>query len=233
MSHQRLNLPLTIADRAIQTALSHTFRTIRDWSRYVDQLLDTTEDRVTDTEDRLTDTETVADGAQQRSTLTTKGDLYVATGNATTDRLPVGADGTIPVADSAKTLGIGWETPASVAVDSITLTDDQAAFLSFPGLRHGIVLVSPNLASGGTAVVRFRSGSNAEAAGITLTGTVNIAAALGELSGNTGADGALNIRARINFNRLYLENRTGASKTYFLAFISFNDSLGDGTWTIV
>jgi hypothetical protein len=51
-------------------------------------------------------------GAQQRSTLTTKGDLYVATASATVARLPVGSDGQVLTADSAQATGTKWATVA-------------------------------------------------------------------------------------------------------------------------
>lgn len=50
-------------------------------------------------------------GAQQRSTLTTKGDLYAASAPSTVIRLPVGADGQILTADSAQLSGIKWNSP--------------------------------------------------------------------------------------------------------------------------
>jgi hypothetical protein len=59
-------------------------------------------------------------GAQQRSTLSAKGDLYVATASATTTREPVGADGTVLTADSAQTSGIKWATPSGGASVKIT-----------------------------------------------------------------------------------------------------------------
>lgn len=52
-------------------------------------------------------------GAQQRSTLTTKGDLYVATASATTARQAVGTNGYVVVADSAQTNGLKWATEKS------------------------------------------------------------------------------------------------------------------------
>lgn len=58
-------------------------------------------------------------GAQQRSTLTTKGDLYVATASATTTRQAVGSDGQVLTADSAQANGIKWATPASAPVTSV------------------------------------------------------------------------------------------------------------------
>jgi hypothetical protein len=56
-------------------------------------------------------------GAQQRSTLTTKGDFYVATGAATVVRLARGSDGQVLVADSAQTAGVRWADPASGSAD--------------------------------------------------------------------------------------------------------------------
>jgi hypothetical protein len=47
-------------------------------------------------------------GAQQRSTLTTKGDLYVATASGVTTRQGVGTDGFILTADSAQSTGVKW-----------------------------------------------------------------------------------------------------------------------------
>ncbi len=52
-------------------------------------------------------------GAQQRSTLTTKGDLYVATASATVARQAVGTNGQVLTADSTQTNGLKWATPAS------------------------------------------------------------------------------------------------------------------------
>lgn len=54
--------------------------------------------------------QTQLDAKQARSTLTTKGDLYVATASATVARQAVGADGTVLIADSAQTNGIKWGT---------------------------------------------------------------------------------------------------------------------------
>ncbi len=51
-------------------------------------------------------------GAQQRSTLTTKGDLYVATASATVARQAVGTNGDVLTADSTQTNGVKWAAPA-------------------------------------------------------------------------------------------------------------------------
>lgn len=51
-------------------------------------------------------------GALQRSTLTTKGDLYVATASATVARLGVGSNGQVLTADSGEATGAKWATPS-------------------------------------------------------------------------------------------------------------------------
>jgi hypothetical protein len=45
--------------------------------------------------------------------LQAKGDLIVAAQLETPDRLPVGTDGQVLVADSASPLGVKWENPSS------------------------------------------------------------------------------------------------------------------------
>lgn len=56
-------------------------------------------------------TDTQVAGRQARSTLTTKGDLYVATGPATVTRVGVGSNGQVLTADSAETAGVKWDDP--------------------------------------------------------------------------------------------------------------------------
>lgn len=80
-------------------------------------------------------------GAQQRSTLTTKGDLYVATGAGAVARLAVGADDQVLTADSGQAAGVRWaDPPAGGASDSpafplsgyglLAASGDPAAFLA-------------------------------------------------------------------------------------------------------
>lgn len=64
--------------------------------------------------------QTQLDAKQARSTLTTKGDLYVATASATVARQGVGADGTVLTADSGQTNGIRWVAPSAVSTYAIT-----------------------------------------------------------------------------------------------------------------
>jgi hypothetical protein len=49
-------------------------------------------------------------GAQQRSTLTTLGDIYVATAAGVTTRFGVGGDGQVLISDSGEPTGLNWDT---------------------------------------------------------------------------------------------------------------------------
>jgi hypothetical protein len=55
-------------------------------------------------------------GAQQRSVIDAKGDLYVGTANDTTARQAVGTDGFGLVADSTLTNGLGWKVRSSLGI---------------------------------------------------------------------------------------------------------------------
>ena len=59
------------------------------------------------------DVQVALDAKQARSTLTTKGDLYVATASATVARQGVGSDGQVLMSDSTQTNGVKWTTPTS------------------------------------------------------------------------------------------------------------------------
>lgn len=53
MTHQRLNLPLTISDVTVRRAMQHTLRTLRDWGRTMDRGLDRLINRVDTLTDRV------------------------------------------------------------------------------------------------------------------------------------------------------------------------------------
>ena len=57
-----------------------------------------------------TQMKTNADAATQKATLTTKGDIYAATGTSTPARLAVGANDSVLTADSTTATGLKWAT---------------------------------------------------------------------------------------------------------------------------
>ena len=71
-----------------------------------------------------TATQTALDGKVDKSTLTTKGDLYVATGASTVVRLPVGTNTHVLTADSAQASGVKW----AAAGTTLPNIDDPTQF---------------------------------------------------------------------------------------------------------
>lgn len=72
--------------------------------------------------------QTQLDAKQARSTLTTKGDLYVATASATTTRLAAGTNGLFLKADSTTSEGLVYASPSGTqAYRSVTTTDTPSA----------------------------------------------------------------------------------------------------------
>jgi hypothetical protein len=67
--------------------------------------------------------------AVQPSTLTAKGDTYVATASATVTRLAAGTDGQVLTADSTQTKGLKWATPSSLP----TQTGNSGKYLTTDG----------------------------------------------------------------------------------------------------
>lgn len=66
--------------------------------------------------DATSSIQTQLDGKVAKSTLTTKGDIYVATGASTVVRQAIGADNTFLKADSSQTNGLIWASVAGAAL---------------------------------------------------------------------------------------------------------------------
>lgn len=107
------------------------------------------------------------EGGIQPTLLTTKGDIIVATGNATLVRQGVGANGTVLTANSAQADGVEWATPASssmttLASGSLSATVDLTSISSsYKNLTLIIRNFLPTATDGAAIAFRFNSDTNA------------------------------------------------------------------------
>jgi hypothetical protein len=91
-----------------------------------------------------TQMKTNADAATQKATLTTKGDIYAATGASTPARLGVGANDTVLVADSSTATGLKWALPASggmTLISTTTLSGATTTLSSIPQTYNSLFLI--------------------------------------------------------------------------------------------
>ena len=88
------------------------------------------------------------EGGIQPTLLTTKGDIIVATGNATLVRQGVGANGTVLTANSAQADGVEWATPASggmTLISTTTLSGASVTLSSIPSTYTNLQLFIKNM----------------------------------------------------------------------------------------
>ena len=100
---------------------------------------------------------------------------------------------------------------------SIALADNKAGYFTIDTTRgeQGAILITGNTSSAESGMVAYRV-DDANAFCSELSGTANFATTTGQLTGTTGADGFLTISADTATARVYVENRTGATKSYVI-----------------
>jgi hypothetical protein len=86
----------------------------------------------------LTDIGNLETGKADKSTLTAKGDLYVASASGVVTRLAVGANNQVLTADSAQTVGVKWATPTSGFADPLTTAGDIIVRGASATVRKGV-----------------------------------------------------------------------------------------------
>jgi hypothetical protein len=111
-----------------------------------------------------TQMKTNADAATQKATLTTKGDIYAATGTSTPARLAVGANNQVLTADSSTATGLKWATAASgsmTLISTTTLTGATVTLSSIPQTYKDLRMEMKDFlhTGGGNNTVQFRVNS--------------------------------------------------------------------------
>ncbi len=131
-----------------------------------------------------------ADAATQKATLTTKGDIYAATGTSTPARLAVGANDTVLTADSAEATGLKWAAASAggmtlLSTTTITGTPTTVTVSSINQTYNSLyILIQGVTATGGDGTMWLRVN------GVTAA-TYNYA----QVSGDAGADYATDTTA--------------------------------------
>lgn len=117
------------------------------------------------------------------------------------------------------------------SITAASLADDNAGYYTFTAACQGIAVISSNLLAGGSALFWFRTGDASAAVtplpfsgGPTITGAAVATAAT--VTDAYGTDTQLIVVAAQDQPRLYLSNRTGASRTYTLTILSCTSTLG-------
>jgi hypothetical protein len=123
-------------------------------------------------------TQAQADGKFVNNTLlTTKGDIIVATGNATLVRKGVGANGLVLTANSAQTDGVEWAAPASITLLSTTnLSGATTTVSGIPSTYTDLRIVIEGMGNNTTAgrfSVKFNNITNNTSATWFEQGTAN------------------------------------------------------------
>ena len=112
--------------------------------------------------------QTQLDAKTAKSTLTTKGDIYAATGASTPARLAVGTNGHTLVADSAQATGLKWAAPSSggMTLLSTTTLSGTSTLISTIDQTYNnlfIIIKNINVSSGTNAFVRIEPNSTTNA----------------------------------------------------------------------
>jgi len=149
-----------------------------------------------------TQMKTNADAATQKATLTTKGDIYAATGTSTPARLAVGANDLVLTADSSTATGLKWAAAGGGALKQEVFTSSNASWTIPAGVTQIWALVVGSGGGGGGCATGGNTGGGGGGAGqvletwFTISGdtslniTVPAGGAGGVGSGATGSNGS-------------------------------------------
>ncbi|WP_227732330.1 hypothetical protein [Yersinia proxima] len=113
-------------------------------------------------------------------------------------------------------------SPQGFLSTRVTIADNSVAVIPAPGIdftaNMHIAPVSAAGAGSPAGSVWLRANASPSSAIIGLNTTTNISVVTGVLTGSTGTAGNLTISAA-NTNNFYIENRTGASKTFIITLL--------------
>jgi hypothetical protein len=183
--------------------------------------------------------QTTADAAVPKSTVTTKGDLIVASASATVARLALGTDGYVLTADSATGNGVKWAAAATGTVTSVTGT---APIVSSGGTTPAISVTAASTSASGVVQLSdsVSTTSSVLAATPTAVKTAYDIATAGWEAFTFGAAGVMATHPRFILTAanaptsgVILHNKIVPHKTVTISNIAFTCATLGGTTTLV
>lgn len=139
---------------------------IRNLGNAIDSTTKTVSDAATAAQSTATTANTTANAAIPKATVTTKGDLIVATASATVARLGVGTDGQVLSADAASSGGVKWislPTPAqgwTQITSGTTATGNALNLTSLSGYDRYLFVWQMTTTATSLLTARFNSNSS-------------------------------------------------------------------------
>lgn len=95
-----------------------------------------------------------------------------------------------------------------------TLDDDKAGYWTFSELAYGVITIVSSTQGGGSVEVQFRTGDGGAFLEIMSDGAVTVGTSVGVLANGGGPDGQISLSVTTTNNRLYISNRTAATRGY-------------------
>jgi hypothetical protein len=146
------------------------------------------------------------------STVTTKGDILVATGSGTIVRQGVGSNGQVLTADSAEADGIKWATPAGGQLQEVAITSSNASYTIPTGVTGFWALVVGGGGGGGGNGGSYAGGGGGGGQILETYFSVSGDTTLNITIGSGGAGGS-NVTAGVNGGNTTIVGNT-SSTTY-------------------
>ena len=161
------------------------------------------------------------EGGIQPTLLTTKGDIIVATGNATLVRQGVGTNGQVLTANSAQADGVEWAAPSSglTLIQRSTFSNVAGTSTTFDGVfsstyANYTIMIEEIFAATG--------GDDLQLQGI-YSGTTVTATYYGSCLAYPVTGSTLTITGSNNASQLTIATETGSTSSRSSGFFTFND----------
>lgn len=110
---------------------------------------------------------------------------------------------------------------------SVSIANNTAVAVLFPIPARGILLMAGSVEAANQVWVAFRCGDGSAFVNLPVNSGTGIVfdGGVGVLTGTTGPGGQINIKVDNAQNKIYIENQTGSTRTYFFALLCSNSEI--------